>query len=90
VIRLNGIGGVTFQNPDRNFDPGFFVGPRRHPERSAAKSKDPVKSFFGFSPGFDSLASSSLSLRPSCPCRGFPAAPFSTSLEMTTFKHQQI
>jgi hypothetical protein len=25
VIRLNGIGGVTFQNPDRNFDPGFFV-----------------------------------------------------------------
>jgi len=25
VIRLNGIGGVTFQNPDRNFDPGFLV-----------------------------------------------------------------
>jgi len=25
VIRLNGIGGVIFQNPDRNFDPGFFV-----------------------------------------------------------------
>jgi hypothetical protein len=25
VIRLNGIGGVTFQNPDRIFDPGFFV-----------------------------------------------------------------
>jgi len=24
VIRLNGIGGVTFQNPDRNFDPGFL------------------------------------------------------------------
>ena len=25
VIRLNGIGGVTFQNPDRKFDPGFVV-----------------------------------------------------------------
>ena len=25
MIRLNGIGGVIFQNPDRNFDPGFFV-----------------------------------------------------------------
>jgi hypothetical protein len=22
-IRLNGIGGVIFRNPDRNFDPGF-------------------------------------------------------------------
>src|ERR1043166_4800647 len=28
---------------------------------------------------FDSLSSRSLSLRPSRPCRGFPAAPFSTS-----------
>jgi len=26
VIRLNGISGVTFQNPDRNFDPGFLLG----------------------------------------------------------------
>jgi hypothetical protein len=25
VIRLNGIGGVIFQNPDRKFDPGFFT-----------------------------------------------------------------
>jgi hypothetical protein len=25
VIRLNGIGGVTFQNPDRKFRSGFFV-----------------------------------------------------------------
>jgi len=25
VIRLNGISGVTFQNPDRNFDPGFLL-----------------------------------------------------------------
>jgi hypothetical protein len=25
VIRLNGIGGVTLQNPDRLFDPGFFL-----------------------------------------------------------------
>jgi hypothetical protein len=33
VIRLNGIGGVIFQNPDRNFDPGFFP-PLCHPERS--------------------------------------------------------
>ena len=24
-IRLNGIGGVIFRNPDRNFDPGFFA-----------------------------------------------------------------
>jgi len=24
-IRLNGIGGVILKNPDRNFDPGFFV-----------------------------------------------------------------
>jgi len=24
VIRLNGIGGVRFENPDRNFDPGFL------------------------------------------------------------------
>jgi len=23
-IRLNGISGVTFQNPDRDFDPGFL------------------------------------------------------------------
>jgi hypothetical protein len=28
VIRLNGIGGVTFQNPDRIFDPGFLLGRR--------------------------------------------------------------
>jgi hypothetical protein len=26
VIRLNGIGGVTFENPDRKFDPGFLLG----------------------------------------------------------------
>jgi hypothetical protein len=25
VIRLNGIGGVRFQKPGSNFDPGFFV-----------------------------------------------------------------
>jgi hypothetical protein len=25
VIRLNGIGGVTFENPDRTFDPGFLL-----------------------------------------------------------------
>jgi hypothetical protein len=24
VIRLNGIGGVIFQSPDRSFDPGFL------------------------------------------------------------------
>ena len=24
-IHLNGTGGVKFQNPDRNLDPGFFV-----------------------------------------------------------------
>jgi len=34
VIRLNGIGGVIFQNPDRNFDPGFFVGDSCHSEGS--------------------------------------------------------
>jgi hypothetical protein len=33
--------------------------------------------------GFDSLTSRSLSLWPSRPCRGFPVAPFSTSLGMT-------
>jgi len=42
VIRLNGIGGVRFQkNPDRIFDSGFFYM-SRHPQRSAAKSTDPV------------------------------------------------
>jgi hypothetical protein len=35
VIRLNGIGGVRFQkNPDRIFDPGFFVKDFCHSERS--------------------------------------------------------
>jgi hypothetical protein len=34
VIRLNGIGGVTFQNPDRSFDPGFFTKQFCHSERS--------------------------------------------------------
>jgi len=24
-IHLNGTGGVKFQNPDRHFDPGFFI-----------------------------------------------------------------
>jgi hypothetical protein len=33
VIRLNGIGGVRLQNPDRNFDPGFFTTHLCHSER---------------------------------------------------------
>jgi hypothetical protein len=32
VIRLNGIGGVRFENPDRNFDPGFFAKDYCHSE----------------------------------------------------------
>jgi hypothetical protein len=38
VIRLNGIGGVLFQNPDRNFDPGFFIVPSTHVILSEAKN----------------------------------------------------
>jgi hypothetical protein len=39
-----------------------------------------LNSFFLSSQRFDTLISGSLSLRPSRLCRGFPAAPFSTSL----------
>src|SRR5262245_52915150 len=45
----------------------------RHPERSAAKSKDPVAKPQRNVAGFDSLTSRSLSLRPSRPCHGFPS-----------------
>jgi hypothetical protein len=34
VIRLNGIGGVTFENPDRNSRSGFLFPACRHPERN--------------------------------------------------------
>jgi hypothetical protein len=40
VIRLNGIGGVTFQKPGSNFRSGFLFAASSHPEQSAAKSKD--------------------------------------------------
>jgi hypothetical protein len=44
-----------------------------HSERSAAESKNPAKLAKTDATGFDSLASRSLSLRPSRPCRGFPS-----------------
>jgi len=34
VIRLNGIGGVTFKTRIEKFDPGFFVKDFCHSERS--------------------------------------------------------
>jgi hypothetical protein len=44
-----------------------------HPERSEAESKDPAALLNRFATGFDSLASRSLSLWPSRPCRSFPS-----------------
>jgi len=41
VIRLNGIGGVTFQKTRIEFSIRVFYM-SRHPQRSAAKSTDPV------------------------------------------------
>src|SRR6267378_3932466 len=36
VIRLNGIGGVTFQKPGSNFRSGFLFAACSHPEQSTS------------------------------------------------------
>jgi hypothetical protein len=43
-----------------------------HCERTEAKSTNLAMKLYGNAPGFDSLTSRSLSLRPFRPCRGFP------------------
>jgi hypothetical protein len=63
VIRLNGISGVRFANPDRNFDPGFFVRTVVVIVSEAQGSRtDPVKSSFGLSAGFLDFARNDISV----------------------------
>jgi len=57
VIRLNGIGGVTFQKPGSNFRSGFLFAASSHPEQSAAKSRDLAKSILWFITGIPRLRS---------------------------------
>ena len=64
------------------FSTGQYVTPKIA-SSCRAESRHPVKLPEGCAAGFDSLTSRSLSLWPSRPCRGFPAAPFSAPLGMT-------